>query len=243
MDSGPDTTAPVALLTGSEGEIGAAITSTLQRDGFRVVGLDRERRNSGVDQFHQVDITDEVAATQVAASSVAEAGRLDAVVHCAGVMLREPFETLDLAKARAVFDVNIWGALAVMQGALPALRGERPGSVTFITSVNGQLGMVGGTAYGMSKAALHSLVRTWAVEWGPDDVRVNAVSPAIVPTEMNRAVRSDPDYLAAKLAGIPLGRMIEISEVAEAVAFLAGPRSSGITGAVLQVDGGALIKG
>ncbi|HEY1670699.1 MAG TPA: SDR family oxidoreductase [Trebonia sp.] len=124
-----------------------------------------------------------------------------------------------------------------------ALAASPCASVVVITSTSGHLGFRNSSAYAMSKIALTGLVRSLAVEWAGHPVRVSAVAPAIVPTAMNAEVRKQAGYLDKKLEGIPLGRVIEASEVAGAVAFLAGPRSSGITGATLNVDGGAIVMG
>jgi NAD(P)-dependent dehydrogenase (short-subunit alcohol dehydrogenase family) len=238
---------PVALVTGSRGGIGKVIVSCLRRDGFIVVGIGRSAAGNagaaGADTELEGDIRDPEACATAVAAIGAQYGRLDALVNCAGVNQWQPFDELEAAAARDVFDTNVWGTVNITRAASTLLQESGQGSVVMVTSTAGELGIAGSAAYGMTKAALGSLVRTLAVEWAPRPVRVNAVSATIVPTAMNEATRASGDYLEKKLSTIPLGRMIEPIEVAEAVAFLAGTRSSGVTGDTIHVDGGVTIRG
>lgn len=234
---------PVALVSGSGGGIGRAVVATLERDGFHVAGLDLAGAGGGASLEVSADITRYDECEAAVARVLAQTLRLDALVNCAGTNLRAPLVEVDLDRARRLFDINVWGTVHLTRACYEALSRSPQASVVTITSINGELGIAGGSAYGMSKAALTALVRTLAVEWAPVPIRVNAVAPAIVPTAMNAEVREIPGYLERKLDGIPLRRLIEPEEVAEAVAFLAGPRSSAVTGDTIFVDGGAVVQG
>lgn len=235
----------VALVTGSGGGIGQRIVACLQRDGFIVVGLGRSGASSEIEPDRQLacDLRDPADCARAIEAVRAEFGRLGVLVNCAGVNQWQTFEDFAPDDARQVFATNVWGTLAITSAAADLLKDGRQGSVVMVTSTAGERGIAGSAAYGMTKAALGSLVRTLAVEWAAIPVRVNAVSATIVPTAMNEAIRASEEYLAQKLSTIPLGRMIEPDEVAEAVAFLAGPRSSGITGDTIHVDGGVTMRG
>lgn len=235
----------VALVTGSRGGIGRIIASLLQRDGFIVVGVGRSSSglDSPTDAEFECDIRDYDDCARVAREIGSKFGRLDVLVNCAGINLWQSFDEFDPVAARDVFETNVWGTVNMTRATAALLHASGAGSVVMVTSTAGERGISGTAAYGMTKAALGSLVRTLAIEWATRPVRVNAVSATIVPTAMNEAARQSQDYVQKKVGTIPLGRMIEPAEVAEAVAFLAGLRSSGITGDTIHVDGGVTTRG
>lgn len=233
----------VALISGALGGIATAAIPTLVAEGFEVVGLDHRPGTSGGALDLVADVTDRTSCGEAIARVRDEFGRLDALIHCAGINLTQPFADLDLTAAGRVMDVNLWGTVNLTHAATGLLTSRPNSSMVVLTSTNGDRGYVGGAAYGMSKGALGALVRTLAVEWAAIPVRVNAVAPAIVPTQMNADRRTTPGFTDAKVAAIPIGRMIDPREAAEAIAFLAGSRSSAITGITLPVDGGTTIRG
>jgi len=232
---------PVALVSGSRGGIGRHIVDALAGQGMLVVGLDRDGDEALGEIRGDVSVTADCDAA--VAEVVRRHGRLDVVVAAAGINLRQAFESLDMDKARALFDVNVWGTAALLRAAYPPLSKSPQAAAVVLTSISGELGFRNSSVYAMSKMALTALVRCLAVEWSSYPIRVNAVAPAMVETAMNAEVRQIEGYLENKRAGIPLGRTIRATEVAAAVAFLAGPGGSGITGEVLHVDGGSVIAG
>lgn len=235
---------PVALVTGSSGGIGKEIVSCLRRDGFIVVGLGRSRDGAAdLDLEICADIRNLADCESAVANVATEFGRLDVLVNCAGINHWQTFSEFNTNDARALFETNVWGTINMTMAAAGLLHESDRGSVVMVTSTAGERGIAGTSAYGMTKAALDSLCRTLAVEWSALPVRVNAVSATIVPTAMNESARAAGDFLEKKLTTIPLGRMIDSIEVAETVAFLAGQRSSGITGDTIHVDGGVTIRG
>jgi len=235
---------PVALITGSRGGIGKVILSCLRRDGFIVVALGRSQTGQADADLELVgDIRNSVDCDQAIAAITAGFGRLDVLINCAGINQWQAFEDINLPEAREVFETNVWGTVNITKAATELLFASDQGSVVMVSSTAGERGIAGSSAYGMTKAALNSLVRTLAVEWAKRPVRVNAVSATIIPTGMNEATRASADYVAKKLATIPLGRMIEPIEVAEAVAYLASSKSSGTTGDTIHIDGGVTIRG
>jgi NAD(P)-dependent dehydrogenase (short-subunit alcohol dehydrogenase family) len=231
----------VILLSGAAGGIGNSIAAVLSNRGYSVVGFDiafTEKGDCAI--IVEGDVTSPIDC-DTAVRVASEHGDLIGLVNAAGMYSSALFEDTSISQAKELFEVNVWGAFNLMQAASGPLRSSDRGSVVNITSTSGELGIVGGSAYGLSKAALTALTRTVAVEWAPS-VRVNAVAPSIVPTPMNALARARPGFEEAKIRTIPLGRMIEAVEVAKAVAFLISVDSSGTTGETLHVDGGVTIS-
>lgn len=233
------------LVTGASGGIGTAIVEAFVASGQHVTGFDLTTpvETQSFDAFVEGDIRSPEDCAKAVEAAVDASGHLHVLVNSAGINMWEPFVEMDVEKAHGLFDVNVWGTVQMTRSAAPALFAASDAAVVTITSINGELGMRAGAAYGMSKSALTALTKTLAVEWAEHGVRVNAVAPAIVPTAMNAAMRVDEEFLAWKLSGIPLGRMVDASEVAAAIHFLAGSGASSITGEVLHTDGGAVIAG
>lgn len=242
-----------AIVTGASRGIGLAVTERLVAEGARVVITAREPdalaqvaasfpegavvavSGKADDPQHRVDVFETVAR---------EFGGLDILVNNAGINpTYGRLMDLELGSARKILEVNLLGTLAWVQGAFhhPELRfANRHGSVVNLSSVTGQVPSEGIGWYGVSKAAIAHLTRTLSVELGPD-IRVNAVAPAVVKTKFARALYEGKEDEVA--ADYPLARLGTPEDVAAAVAFLASPDASWITGQVLNLDGGLLNAG
>jgi NAD(P)-dependent dehydrogenase (short-subunit alcohol dehydrogenase family) len=168
---------------------------------------------------------------------------LDALVYCAGILLRTPTEAMPEEDWDRLMDINLNGCFRAVRAALPALRGSKatPGIVV----ISSQLGIVGfrqGAAYAASKSGLNGLVRSLALEYAAEGIRVNAVGPGPTATPMTVASRADPVRFAEMVGAIPMGRYGEPEEIAEVALFLASARASFVTGQLWCVDGGYVAR-
>ncbi|MEU7979158.1 SDR family NAD(P)-dependent oxidoreductase [Micromonospora sp. NPDC049081] len=235
----------VALVTGAARGIGATIAATLAARGATVAYADvadtwDTPTSDGPHSRHRVDVRSGRSCVDLVADVLDRHGRLDLLVNNAGVVRRGPAATMSEQDFSTVLDVNLTGTFRVCQAAYPALR-DTHGSVVNIGSTNGHIAVLDTVGYCVSKAGVLHLTRVLALEWAPDRIRVNAVGPTIVPTDMTADVRGDAGYLADKLATIPLGRMAEPADVANAVAYLLSDAAAMVTGQTLFVDGGVTI--
>lgn len=222
----------VAVVTGAAQGIGRRIAETLSADGYAVVGFDRQPVVGGV--VGDVTSEDDVA-------RLAEAvGRVDVLVNNAGIASIGPAEDMPVDTWRRVLDVNLTGPFLLCRAFGRAMLAQRSGSIVNIASVAGLSGVADRLAYNASKHGLIGLTRTLAAEWGGRGVRVNAVCPGWVKTEMDDASQAEGAYVDSDITDhVPLGRFAQPDDIAQAVAFLANPARSGfVNGATLAVDGG-----
>ena len=235
----------VAIVTGAAGGVGRATVELLTARGARVVAEDVNRSVSELEGERVATLQGDVAAPDTARGAVALAnehfGALDVVVNNAGRFLLKP--TIDTTDGEwdELLRVNVRGAFLHCREALPALSDRGDGRIVNVASISGTIGLPGQTAYCSTKGAIVQLTRQLAIEHAPR-VRVNAVAPGAIDTGfMDEALTGVPDReatLASVAASHPLGRLARAEEIAEVIAFLASPRSSIITGAVLMADGG-----
>lgn len=184
------------------------------------------------------DITSEADCAGVA-NALAEEGGADGLVHCAGIA--EPLGLAELTRARydRMLDVNVWGTVLMAQALAPAMVARGSGSIVFLSSVAGQRGggFVGGLHYSASKAAVLGLMKGLARELGPVGVRVNAVAPGLVDTDMTNPFMQ-PEMRAGMAKQALLGRLATPEEIAGVCLFLCSDIASYVTGATLDVNGG-----
>lgn len=239
----------VALVTGGSRGIGAATVRLLAGLGARVAFSYRADRASadavardagGRARGWPVDVRDDAAMAELVAATVDAFGGLDVAVASAGIWTGAAIDAMTPETWRETLDVNLTGTWHLCRHAVPALR-AREGSLVVVSSTAGQRGEAGHSHYAATKGAQIALVKSLAVECAPA-VRVNAVAPGWVDTDMSAGSLNGPDRAAIE-AGIPLGRVAAAEDVACAVAYLASDWARHVTGEVLNVNGGAVLCG
>lgn len=238
---------PVALVTGAARGIGAAVVEVLLRDGYAVAAVDRDpavvARWAGTSGVRALvaDATDPAAFDDVVARA-GEAGPVEVLVNDAAAYRRSALHACPPDEWQATLAGVLGPVEVATRAVLPSMLRRRAGSVVNVASVNGLVGNPGHAAYTAAKGAVHALTRQLAVEYGPYGIRVNSVSPGlVVPDDEDAGAPEDPVDRALRVEPYPLGRVGRPSDVAEAVAFLAGPRSAFVTGVDLPVDGGLVV--
>jgi 3-oxoacyl-[acyl-carrier protein] reductase len=236
-----------AIVTGGGQGIGLSVAEAFLTQGANVVIADvnGDKADESIASLRgqgapiiavQCDVTSESDQDALVQACLSEFGRIDTLVNNAGVTKDRYIGKMTLDDFDLVLSVSLRGAWLGTRAVSGPFREQKSGSIINMSSLSGKIGNPGQTNYSAAKAGLIGLTKASAKEFGPSGVRVNAVQPGLVRTDMTLAMR--PDIFAAKEAEVPMGRAGEPSEVASAVVFLASPLASYINGAVLEVTGG-----
>ncbi len=231
----PELTNQTALITGGTAGIGLAVARLQVREGAAVIvsGRDRERGQKAVNDISgnirvvQADLADPGSVK----SLVLQSGYADIIVNNAA-----SFPAEDITSFETMFDTNVRGAYFLVADLVPGMLERGRGSIINVTTMAAFKGVPGASGYSASKAAVESLTRTWAAEFRMQGVRVNSVAPGPARTDEVAAEWGETNEALGR--ALPLGRTAQASEIAQAVLFLASPRSSFVTGSTLHVDGG-----
>jgi NAD(P)-dependent dehydrogenase (short-subunit alcohol dehydrogenase family) len=240
----------VAVITGGGSGIGEAVAARMLGDGATVVIADvredalagaQERLSGAGGTVHTVacDVTRSDSTRALAAAARERAGRIDALVNCAGVDCSKPFAEIDDDEYERVMAVNARGVWNSCRAVVPVMADQGAGAIVNISSVAALRGggLYGTTAYAASKGAVISLSKALAREFAPQ-IRCNAVCPALTMTEMGHRVVAEKGGMEHVLAMTPLGRPAQPPEIAAVIAFLASDDASYVTGQVYNADGG-----
>lgn len=244
---------PVALVTGGARGIGRATCEAFAAAGFRVAVADIDPAaadataaaidGSGAQVLGvHADVTSTPSVEAMLDSVMARFGRLDALVNNAGIVDPAPSATVSDAAWERMLSVHLDGSFRCARAAHAPLVASGGGAIVNIASIGAHVGLRGRLSYSVSKAALECMARVLAVEWAADGIRVNAVAPGYVGTELyRRAVDAGLVATDRLMARIPLQRLAEPSEIAAVIVFLSAPASSYITGQTIIVDGGLVV--
>ncbi|WP_166983646.1 SDR family NAD(P)-dependent oxidoreductase [Paramicrobacterium fandaimingii] len=232
------------LITGASSGIGEAVVERCRRDGARLVLTGRRRSPTLSLRDNELylpgDLSDEKFVTDLVERAVAELGGLDAVLLVHGLQQEGPLTAMSLADARALLDANVLSVFSVIKHA--ATHMSDGGAIVCVASRLGIAGISGQVMYSAAKGGLIMLAKGAAVELAPRNIRVNVAAPGLTVTPVIESwIQKHPNpeqNRAEQAATIPLGRLAEPAEVAEAIYFLGSPAASYITGAVLPIDGG-----
>ena len=246
-----DFTGKIVLITGGGNGIGAACARRFAEAGARVAVLDRDSDaargvaaeiGNGASGY-QLDVSDGEAFARLAADIAVKEGGIDVLVNSAGTITRQTIAVMPAADWDRIMAVNLRGPFNGTQAVIPHMKNRGGGAIVNIASVAGRrMSFGGGANYSASKAGLLGFTRHAAYELAPDKIRVNAVCPGPTATGFGGGQVPSAEQKAARAKKIPLGRMVEPEDIADAVLFLASDMARMCTGIALDVDGGVLIS-
>ncbi|MFH1851900.1 MAG: 3-oxoacyl-ACP reductase FabG [Candidatus Neomarinimicrobiota bacterium] len=239
----------IAVITGAARGIGKATAEKFAAEGATVIIADYDEKNGlataselaekgGRVDFVKTDVSSADSVGNLFGMVEQNYGRVDILVNNAGILQDSTLKKLEEQQFDRVIDVNLKGVYLCTQAAVALMDAEKGGVVLNASSVVAHTGNFGQTNYVASKAGVIGMTKVWARELGRKHIRVNAVAPGFIRTEMTEGI---PDkVMEMMLQRVPLGRMGEGSEIADAYCFLASDEASYITGATLNVDGGTV---
>lgn len=240
----------VAIITGGGRGIGRATALRFAEEGARVVVADIDEdeataaaaevsQSGGVARAVHLDVSDSASVDACISQAVGEFGRIDVLVNNAGILRDARLVKMAEADFDAVIDVNLKGVFACTQAVVPGMVEQGGGVVLNASSVVALYGNFGQTNYVAAKAGVIGMTKVWARELGPKGIRVNAVAPGFIETRMTESI---PQHITQKMVErVPLGRMGDPVDIANAYLWLASDEARYVTGHVLSVDGGAVV--
>jgi 3-oxoacyl-[acyl-carrier protein] reductase len=242
----------VALITGSGRGMGLVDAELMAREGAKIVvhDIDPELAAAGAEKLSAAgaevftiaaDIADVAAMTAKVTEAEAHFGHIDILVNNAGNAMGGTLEEISETAYDAVMNVHVKGSFFVTQAVVPGMKKRGEGAIVNISSIWGMTGYHHDSNYCAAKAALLGLTKAWAKELAPWNIRVNAVAPGCVLTEMT--IHKGQAYIDERAKLIPLGRWAQPEEMCQAVVFLASPDAGFITGQVISPNGGDTIVG
>ncbi len=245
----------VVLITGATSGIGKTSALAFAKAGAKVVISGRRETEGqavvaeikaagGEATFVKADVAVEADVAALVAKTVETYGRLDVAFNNAGIELTGAIVDVNEADYRRTFDIDVWGVLTSMKHEIPIMLKQGGGVIINTSSVAGQVGMAGASVYVASKFAVEGLTKATALEYAKQGIRINAVAPAAIETDMiTRFTGGGNEEAMAYMSALhPVGRMGRAEEIANAVLFLASDGASFITGTSLNVDGGFLAQ-
>ena len=250
-----DLTGKVAIVTGSSRGIGKASAEALAAHGAKVVISSRKQdacdevaaainaeHGDGTAIAIAASISDKAALERLVAETRAAFGRIDILVcNAASNPYYGPLAGIEDDQFRKILDNNVLSNHWLIQQVAPEMRERKDGAIIIVSSIGGLRGSPVIGAYNVSKAADFQLARNYAVEYGPDNVRVNCIAPGLIRTDFARALWEDPEREKQTNRSTPLRRIGEPHEIAGAVVYLASPAAAFMTGQAMVIDGGVTI--
>jgi NAD(P)-dependent dehydrogenase (short-subunit alcohol dehydrogenase family) len=242
----------IAIVTGAASArgIGKAMAAVFAKNGAKVVILDLDAdaasaaaRDIGAEHLGlKCDVTKKPDCDAAAKKVIDRFGQIDVLVNNAGITQPLKFMEIQPSNYEAVTDVSLRGSLYMSQAVVPHMRSRKSGSIVMLSSVSAQRGggIFGGPHYSAAKAGVLGLARAMARELGPDNIRVNSVTPGLIQTDITGGKLTDALKVDI-IKGIPLARLGDAIDVANCCLFLASDLSSYLTGVTLDVNGGMLI--
>jgi gluconate 5-dehydrogenase len=233
----------IAIVTGASRGIGAAIATGLKSAGATVIGLSRSGTAPQGVAALACDLADDATIAHTIDAIAKQHGRLDVLVNAAGISLPPSTSESELARFRATLATDLTGVYATILAAYPLLKESGCGSIINVTSINSVRGFPGNPGYVAAKAGLAGLTRALAADFAADGIRVNALAPGYVATEMTAKSFADPAMHEDRRRHTMLDRWGQPGDMAGTAVFLASDASAYVTGQELFVDGGWTTKG
>ena len=241
----------VAVITGAARGIGLATAQLLAEAGASVALLDVDGETAEKEAGRigakaaawTCDVTSESAVEAVFADVIRRFGRIDVLVNNAGAAVRKPAVEISIEEWRRIIDLNLGGVFLCSRVAARAMIEQGGGVIVNLASIMGfSGGIFPNASYQASKGGVVNLTRALALEWADKNIRVNAVAPTFVKTDLTVPIFSNPEVLAKVQAHTPLGVLPEVGDIAAAILYLASPAARCVTGVTLPVDSGYLAR-
>ena len=248
-----DLTGKIALITGATSGMGKAIAEAMGIHGAKVIvsSHDTEGGHETLNVFNSknidavfipCDMSKKAEIKQLVEQSLEIYGKIDILVSCVGVAKPNPFFDINVEDFEKTMSLNLQSAIYLTKLVLPQMQQRKDGSIVYLASIAGVRGNKSIGLYGISKAGLIQLARNLAVEFGPDNIRVNSISPGMIDTPFSQGLMSNDDFMKKRMALTPLRRVGSVAEIAGVAVMLASKAGGFITGQNILVDGGTTIS-